>query len=398
MEKYIRAVFWRGLTWIKGILLSLFCFFGKLVMDKERKLDLEGISRILVIHAEHSSIGDAVLFSAMLFPIRKKFPKARIDVLIRHPAEKILEYNKNIDEIIPYTAEEGANLITREFAPLKIAAQMRKRKYDLVITSEHAFRFIWLSYASGARNRIGYDSQGRGFLLTKKVAYPEYQKRDKLELEYYLDLVRALGIEAKAEKGLLEVFISKKEEKFADGFLRDNGISKKDTIIGIHAGGGIWKKRWPLYKFAKLAGELAKMRKAKIIAFGGEEDVLPYNEMRKMTDAKFAIAAGKCNVLETAALVGRCKLVIANDSAISHIASGTNARVIALFGVDSPIRWGPFGNEAIMKHERRRECGIICNYNYLYAIDDCFESKAPFCMNLIEVADVMKETRKILMY
>ncbi|MEK6843064.1 MAG: hypothetical protein AABY04_01115, partial [Candidatus Micrarchaeota archaeon] len=62
------------------------------------------------------------------------------------------------------------------------------------------------------------------------------------------------------------------------------------------------------------------------------------------------------------------------------------------------IRWGPFGNEAIMKHERRRECGIICNYNYLYAIDDCFESKAPFCMNLIEVADVMKETRKILMY
>ncbi|MBI5224945.1 glycosyltransferase family 9 protein [Candidatus Micrarchaeota archaeon] len=391
---YFRAYFWKILAIAKKVALFAVTSIGNIFFNKEKPLELGGVKKILVIHAEHSSIGDAVLFSSIFLPLRKKFPKARIELLIRTPADRILKNNPFIDEIIGYDAEKNANILTQEFAPFNIAGELKKRKYDLVINSEHALRFIFLSFLTRAPSRIGFDFEGRGFLLTKKVAYPAYQKRTKLELEYYLDLVRSLGIETKAGKGMLRVFTAKKDEKFADSFLRENGIAKNDFIVGIHAGGGIWKKRWPLYKFAKLIGELAKSKGAKIIAFGGEEDATLYNEMKKMTDARFALAAGKSSVLETAALVGRCKLIIANDSAISHIASGTDAKVITLFGVDSPARWGPFRNTAIMKHKRRRECGIICNYDYLYAIDGCFDQNSPFCMNQIEVSDVMKEALK----
>ncbi len=395
MAKYLKAFFWRMLTLIKRLFLIAFCFLGKLLMDKEQALDLKNVKKILVIHGEHSSIGDAVIFSAILHPLRKRFPAARIEVLMRHPAEEVIKYNRNLDEIIPYTAEEGTNLLTQEFAPRKIAGMLRKRKYDLVITSEHAFRFIWLSYMTGARNRIGYDSEGRGFLLTKKVPYPKYEDRDRLELEYYLDLVRALGIEATPSREMMKINYSSKEKAVADRFLKENGIRNGDFTVGLHPGGGIWKKRWPLFKFAKLAELMIKKQRAKIIVFGGNEDGALAGQMQKMMKGKMANAAGKLRILETAALLEHCKLVVANDSAISHMAATTGAKVLTLFGVDSPKRWAPFGGSYIMRHRRLDKCGILCNYDYLYAIDACFDEKEPYCMNRISVEEVFGKIARI---
>lgn len=396
MDKYLKAYFWKALTALKAAILWIFCGIGNLLLNKGRHLDLTDIRKILVIHGEHASIGDAVLFSAMLAPLRKRFPKAKIHVLIRHPAEEILKFNPNIDELIPYTAEKGSNLLTQEFSPLKVVEEMKKRKYDLVITSEHALRFIMLSYLTGARNRVGYDAQGRGFLLTKKVEYPPYEKRQRLELEYYLDLVRALGIEVRPSKEMMRVHYSAKERAFANRFLASNNIRKSDLIIGIHAGGGIWKKRWPIGKFAKLADALSERYGAKVIAFGGEGDAQIYAQMGKLMKNKLVVAAGKCTALGTAALLERCDLVVANDSAVSHIAAAAGIPVIALFGVDSPRRWAPFGNTAIMKHRRLPACATLCNYNYLYSVDACFDEVAPYCMNLISVEDVMEEVAKAI--
>jgi heptosyltransferase-2 len=316
--------------------------------------------------------------------------------LIRHPAEEVLRYNRNADEIIPYMAEEGTNLFTQEFAPFKIREELQKRHYDLVITSEHALRFIVLSYLTGAPNRIGYDANGRGFLLTRKVKYPNYENRNRLEVEYYLDLVRALDISVKAEKGMMKINLSGMEREFAERFLKTQGIGRKDLMIGIHAGGGIWKKRWPLFKFAKLCDALMQKYGAKVIVFGNKDDVLLYSQMQRMMEGKIIIAAGKCTILETAALVERCDLIVANDSAISHIGAAMGAKVIALFGVDSPKRWAPFGNGYIMRHKRLPACDMLCNYDYLYSVDACFDAKTPYCMNLIEGGDVLRACEKRL--
>src|SRR3989344_2974730 len=251
MNNFLKAYFWQWLTFAKKAALRIVCGLGGIVLNFERAPSLKPVRRILVIHGEHASLGDAVLFSALLSPLRERFPKVRIDVLMRHPAEEVLKFNPNIDEIIPYHAEEKTNILTQELAPLKIAANLRRRKYDMVITSEHALRFIFLSFLTGAPTRVGYDAQGRGFLLTCKVPYPEYEKRNRRELEYYLDLVRALGVEIAASREMMKIHFSKSEAKFAAAFLKDARIGKNDLVIGIHAGGGIWKKRWPLYKFAK---------------------------------------------------------------------------------------------------------------------------------------------------
>ncbi|MEK6954536.1 MAG: glycosyltransferase family 9 protein [Candidatus Micrarchaeota archaeon] len=389
----LRAYFWMMLTSMKKAALFAILLPLNFLIRMEKAPDLRAVKKILIIHGEHSSIGDAVLFSALLAPIRRKFPKAKIDLLIRHPAQEVLKYNENVDAIIPYTEEEGANLLTQEFAPLKIAGMLRGKNYDMVINSEHALRFIILSYLTGARIRVGLDLAGRGFFLTRKVAYPPYKNRTKLELEYYLDLARAIGIEQKANAPDMRISYSSKEKKFAAKFLKENRIGKNAPIIAIHAGGGIWKKRWPLYKFAKLCDALISGYGAKIIALGGKDDAKLYGQMEKMMKGKICIAAGRTSILETAALIDKCNLAICNDSAISHIASAAGIRVIALFGVDSPIRWGPFGNIAIMKHKRLPACNLLCNYDYLYALDECFDEKNPYCMDLISVEDVMKEVR-----
>ncbi len=76
-------------------------------------------------------IGDVLLFTPALEALRKEFPEARIDAIVRNNGgARVLKYNPYINNIIVY----NRNSIKRTSERLKLFRQVFGQKYDISIT------------------------------------------------------------------------------------------------------------------------------------------------------------------------------------------------------------------------------------------------------------------------
>ena len=76
------------------------------------------------------------------------------DLYAREPA---------IDRVIPYTAQKGLGA-KREFA-----ARLRGQRFDGAILLQNAFDAALMAWLAGIPERIGYNRDARGFLLTQRI-------------------------------------------------------------------------------------------------------------------------------------------------------------------------------------------------------------------------------------
>src|SRR5215831_3635181 len=114
-------------------------------------------------------IGDSVMAIPFVRALRRKFPGDRLAVLARPGPAAI------------YRAESSADtVLARTHFPTD-ALTLRTRGFDEAWLLPHSFRAALLSFAAGIPERIGFDSDRRGFLLTVSVTRPpptDHQLRD----------------------------------------------------------------------------------------------------------------------------------------------------------------------------------------------------------------------------
>jgi ADP-heptose:LPS heptosyltransferase len=73
---------------------------------------------------------------------------------------------------------------------VRFAVQMRRTtRPDVCLVADRSFRSAVLAVLCGAKVRAGYDSEGRGKLLTHPIRY----NPDRSEIECHLDILRALA-------------------------------------------------------------------------------------------------------------------------------------------------------------------------------------------------------------
>jgi ADP-heptose:LPS heptosyltransferase len=138
-----------------------------------RKLDPTQVQRILVI--EPWNIGDVVLATPMLAELRVRFPRARSSLLAKSYARDLLDGSGLVDELIvcdlPWTAQKNKSRFTsrvlRQMRDLVVS--LRQRCFDVTVDARMDIRANLLAALSGARNRIGYDIGGSGWLLTETL-------------------------------------------------------------------------------------------------------------------------------------------------------------------------------------------------------------------------------------
>ena len=369
---------------------------ARMLLDLRRPLNLRNVQKILVIHAGSAGLGDTLLSSSVLKPLKEKFPDAKITFMVRKSAETLIKNNPLVSEIIVYDSEDNLKSpVLREFCPFLFVPSIFSKHFDLVVHLDHGTRFLLMSFLSGIRNRIGPDYEGRGFLLNSSAFFPAPNQRNKHEVEYYLDLLRSAGIPAKETENLIKIYPSGSDEKFAEELIRDSGFDKNSPFIGIHPF-AMWHLRcWNAEKFAEVANELSLEYGAKVIIFGGARDLENMEKLRSLIKCDFVDAVGKTTLSQTAALMEKCKLVIANDSGVSHLASATSTTVLTLFGAANPVRWGPYGKRHKVIY-KRLYCSP-CDQNFLYDVSRCWSKTGkPECMEAISVSDVLEEARKII--
>ena len=95
-----------------------------------------------------------------------------------------------------------------------------------------------------------------------------------------------------------------------------------------------------------MANRLQAEYGARILLFGGGSDTSLGEYFRKHIAPAPMMAVGTTSLRQTMALLARCSLIVCNDSGIMHLGAALNRPLVALFGPQSPVKFGPGGNNA----------------------------------------------------
>ncbi len=314
-------LFWPILFLIDIVGYALF-FWKKFIPFREPK-------RILLIRLEH--VGDVLLTTPAFRALRKRFPKAKIDVLVRDFTAEIVKKNPHGNNVIVWNAPWLSNLGTKSTRQesKRVLQSLRRNKYDLAIDFHGDPRNILLG-RKVARYTVGFGCRGLGFLLNKTVKYGNQHVIDR-----NLSLARALG--ARVTDKTMELPITAADETFAA-----NALKGTIKAVCIAPGSGREQKNWIPARWAAVADALIEKNNATVVFTGSKRDAtIVHDIVRAMKHAnKTRNVCGKTTLTQLAAVLKRCALVLSPDSGAMHIARAMKTPLIGLFTVENPYEWG----------------------------------------------------------
>ncbi len=315
--------------------------------------------KIVVIQT--AFLGDVLLTLPMIYHLKKKFPNAKIDVVVRPESSEIKFLLPSIDEVI--LLDKSREKIKNTMQLIK---KLKKSEYDLLISPHRSFRTSMISYLSKIPITVGFDIASASFLYSKRVKYSS----SKHEIERNLDLIKdflgdynlplhSVVVAGWKEKIPLNLVPYIKNEKF------NSWIKDEEKIIAI-APGTVWNtKKYPEEYFAILIRDLLKQN-IEIILLGSNKDRITTQKILSLTEGSNSKSiidfSGELNVSESISVIDKCKVLVCNDSAPTHMGLFTNCKVLTIYGSTIPeFGFYPYRDEdAIIQIEKLycKPCGI----------------------------------------
>lgn len=329
-------------------------------------------------------LGDVILTLPMIQILQQRFPAATIDVVTTPKASELLQHHPAIATIIQYDKRRSQKGL---LGILSLSKQLRHRKYDVAIVPHRSFRTAMVIALSGIKERICFSTASGSFLYNHVV---KYKKHDH-EIERNNALLEPLGIEVQ-HKELPKLHPSQTEKQIINKFLFEREILQQEKMIAI-APGSVWNtKRWLLERFAELASMIANDGFEVLIIGGKEDSELGKAIVETAKNKKIHDATGALSLLESAELIGRCKILITNDSAPLHLGVAMTTPVIAVFGATVPeFGFAPYGEKDIVVETK----GLLCRPCAIHGGNVCpigtFE-----CMKKIEARMVYQKVLEVI--
>ena len=337
------------------------------------------VRKILVIKLR--AIGDVVLSTSVLPSLRNAYRGSEIHFLVDDSGREVLEGNPCVDHILspPISKKDqtdGKSSLRKAVLFLKM---IREEQYDLVFDLFGNPRSAFLTWITGAPDRVGFTFRGRKYAYNHRIS----PRGDRVhEVEFNLDALRALNLPI--VDPFPQFYFSDKDKDVADRWISGQDIEDA-FLIGVHCWGSWEAKRWGLDHFAALSDQLSKDVQATIILLWGPGERI-YAETVKNLARYPTLMAPETSLKQLGALVSRCQIVIANDSGPMHISAAVGTPTVGIFG---PTQWklqGPFGK----KHGAVFKKGLSClGCNRL----SCREM---ICMRELCVEDVMNVVEKVI--
>lgn len=211
-------------------------------------------------------------------------------------------------------------------------------------------------------------------------------------LDRNLGLAQALGIEV-ADVDRKPVFpLPLEAVQYAEAFLEGKEPAQHHLLVGLHPGSGarMAAKRWPHERYAELAHLIAEELGAQVIVFAGPDERNVAQRLLEAVPRSVKLHTGG-TFLQAAAVVGRCHLFIANDTALMHAATALEVPTIALFGPTDLGQTGPYGPGHVVLRKP-----LPCSPCYKLTDYDVRCPIAYECMRLITVEEVLAQARRMV--
>jgi heptosyltransferase-2 len=318
--------------------------------------------RILVV--QPSWVGDAIMATPTLRALRTHFPTAHISYLMRRYVKPVFAGMPWADQFITYRTDKGPAKTGKGL--FDIAGRLRSGKFDLAVLLPNSFKSALMCKMAMIPRVVGYDRDGRGFLLTDKLL----AVKDKGKfvptpiVKYYLGLAHYLGA---GDRDLrLELFVTEAETREAREVMTRVGLEPdlyrpaaagRSPLIVLNPGAQYGSaKCWRPEYFAELADRfIDELNATVMLSAAPRERAIVQTIRRFMRRTPIDLAESGMTLGSLKEIVRRCDLMVTNDTGPRHIAAALNVPVVTLFGPTHP-QW----TEIYYNRERQLAVKVFC--------------------------------------
>lgn len=294
---------------------------------------------ILVV--DFGQLGDVVLSLPALSAIRSRFPRARITIAVGKSCAPIVEMSGYADAtlVVDRVALRDGPKPWALMRIVRLVKEVRRAQFDFVIDLHSMSETNLLGFFSGASTRLYARRPGRSLdFLSNFKPRPAIEDRSSHAIDRYLSVVAPLGI--KEVSRVPKLVTRAVDDVTVEQMLKRERANAGTPLVGLFPGAGHPSRRWPLDRFAELAGKLARETDVRIIVFAGPEERAMVKELRGMF-GKGAIIFDRLTIPQLTSALARLSVLVSNDTGPMHIASAVGASVVLLLDRRAPNSYLP---------------------------------------------------------
>ncbi|MBI3313399.1 MAG: glycosyltransferase, partial [Candidatus Omnitrophica bacterium] len=289
---------------------------------------------ILVIKL--GAMGDLILAVPSFRMIRRRFPDARISLLVDKKIASLVSRCPYLDEIIPVDRKK----ISRLSFLAKLSKRLRGETYDLSVDLQNSKWTHLIAFLAGIPQRFGFSRGGLGFLLNRPDK--NFHAGDE-PVRHQFRILSKLGVKEFDDE--LELWPEAESEKRIQEICDAIDPIRSCKWVGLVIGSSPkWlTKRWPMANFSALADRLIKKLNCRIVLIGAREDAELVKEFQTRFPEKVVDLVGKTSLSDLTALMKQIHVLVTGDTAPLHVAGAMKTKIVALFGPTDPKRHMPPG-------------------------------------------------------
>lgn len=352
--------------------------------------------RLLILRPDN--IGDVLLFSGALGPLRRRWPAHEITLAVRSHVINLVEPCPFVDRVVAYeeliagpASDDGRDggpidlsywrdgivvLPVRSPTPAMHADVRRTRAGD-----KYGIAGDW-------SNQTEQEDAEAALIYTRRFVVPARQ-RWRHELAVTGDFLRFLGCDFGTNDELrAEVWISQQDAAFADRQLRH---TKTDLTLGLMPEANHPYRVWPVENYARVVRALREV--GRVVIFGGGQSPRDVARLdgalsEQCGGVEVVTLSGRTTLRQTLACLDRCDLVISTETWVLHGAVALDVPAVGIMGGGHFGRFYPWGDPRRHRTAHKQlEC-YHCNWQCPYATVRCIEQ--------IRLEDVVREAEAAL--
>jgi ADP-heptose:LPS heptosyltransferase len=287
-------------------------------------------------------LGDTIHLLPALWMIRQAYPQAELHVAVASHITSFMDCAPWINRVWGYMRYPRHATLRENW---QMVSRLRQEKFDVVINLNGSDRSSWLTFLSGARERLGRvpDDGGPWFWKRMFTAHIECPKTAE---PIYLQKCRCLA-QAGFPFATPEFHV-----EIASENLRAAGISEADAGNYFHISPfttADYKELSPT-QLAEFIAALAKNFPDKKIVLSCAPTEREKNKMAELLallpQKPWRVFAGNLNLMQIAAVIKNSALHFCGDTGTLHLAVMTQTSVVAWFWPNPSLReWIPVGEK-----------------------------------------------------